>query len=53
MEREREKELLERYESCRGRTTPEIEWRVWNNDHTMYRSFKRKKDAIEYLRATE
>ncbi len=44
---------VERHESYRGRTTPVIEWRVWNADHTCYMVFKTKREAVAYARACE
>ena len=40
---------LERYESYHGRTTPEVEWRAWNEEHTCYMAFRTKREAIAYL----
>jgi hypothetical protein len=42
-------ERLERRESFRGRTTPEIEWRVWNKDHTRYATYNSKREALANL----
>ncbi len=42
---------LERHESYRGRTTPEITWRVWNNAHDYYAEFKTKREAFAYVNA--
>jgi len=39
---------IERHESYRGRTTPEVTWRVWNADHTCYMTFKTKREATAY-----
>ncbi len=39
---------IERHESYHGRTTPQIEWRVWNDDHTCYVTFATKRDAFAY-----
>jgi hypothetical protein len=44
---------LERHESYRGRTTPEISWRVWNSNHTSYTNFQTKREAKEYLEVME
>lgn len=40
--------MIERKASYRGRTTPEVEWRVWNADHTSYMTFKTKREALAY-----
>lgn len=45
--------MIERHESYRGRTTPEIEWRVWNESHTSYVAFKTKREALAYANAIE
>lgn len=44
---------LERHASYRGRTTPEITWRVWNDTETAFTPFKRKRDALAYIAASE
>jgi len=46
-----EQYTLQRYESYRGRTTPEIEWRVWNPEHSSFVGFRTKRDAVIYLAA--
>ncbi len=44
---------VERHEVYRGRTTPEIEWRVWNADNTNYTPFKTKREAFAYALLSE
>jgi hypothetical protein len=39
---------VERHESYRGRTTPEVTWRVWNADYTCYTEFKTRREARKY-----
>lgn len=39
---------IERHESYRGRVTPEVEWRVWNENHDSYMAFALKRDALAY-----
>ena len=46
-------ETVERHASYRGRTTPTIEWRVWNKDHTCYMNFPTKREALAYIKASE
>jgi hypothetical protein len=40
---------IERHESYRGRTTPEIEWRVWNPTHTQFTAFRTKREAVHFM----
>jgi hypothetical protein len=39
---------IERHESYRGRTTPEVTWRVWNATRNSYVQFTTKRDAVAY-----
>ena len=40
---------MQRYESTRSRTTAQVEWRVWNQDHSCFTPFKTKRDAVAYM----
>jgi len=44
---------LERYESSRGRTTPEVQWRLWNLRRDSYQTFKTKREALAMLAICE